>query len=192
MKIEHVSVYGLETSVVASGYPMLESITSSPYTVKESDYNRAIKLANTKIGHGHDQFLTGIIVQFDLTFTNKAWVEAERYHFFDFVSSQSTMHRISKFDLSKQYNKYVDHRIIAIMEELKNKYNETKNIEDYLTLLYSNPCGFELTARMTTNYRQLKTIYNQRKSHKLPEWREFCKWIEELPYFKEFCLSSVN
>ena len=49
-------------------------------------------------------------------------------------------------------------------------------------MLYSNPAGFRLTAGMTTNYRQLKTIYGQRKNHRLPEWREFCKWIEQLPY----------
>ena len=44
------------------------------------------------------------------------------------------------------------------------------------------PSGMELTARMTTNYRQLKTIYRQRKDHRLPEWREFCRWLETLPH----------
>jgi hypothetical protein len=95
------------------------------------------------------------------------------------------MHRISKFDLDKQYCEYVDPRIIQIMKELKDRYNETNSPEDYLKLLYSNPCGFRLTARMTTNYRCLKTIYSQRKNHRLPEWREFCGWVETLPYAKE-------
>jgi len=40
------------------------------------------KLAHAKSGSGHDNFLKGVIVQFDLTFTIKAWTEAERYHFF--------------------------------------------------------------------------------------------------------------
>ena len=53
--------------------------------------------------------------------------------------------------------------------------------ERYLQILYSNPCGFRITARMTTNYRQLKTIYLQRRTHRLPEWRAFCGWIETLP-----------
>ena len=60
----------------------------------------------------------------------------------------------------------------------------------YLEILYSNPCGFKLTAGMTTNYRQLKTIYSQRKTHRLPEWREFCAWVETLPMFKELCLGG--
>ena len=68
------------------------------------------------------------------------------------IKAQSTMHRIAKFDLSKQYNKYVDFRMIEIMEELKDRYNETNDPEDYLRLLYSNPCGFELTRKA---YHQL-------------------------------------
>ena len=165
---------------------------------------RGTQLAHAQ-GGGHDQFLTGIRVAFDLTFTNKAWVEAERYRFLEFVSSQSTMHRITKFNLRDQYNEYVDHRVIEIMEEklaqyqameaeLKSTPKEDKyNVErlsklmkqKYLELLYTNPAGFELTARLTTNYRCLKNIYQQRKNHRLPEWVQFCEWVETLPYAKE-------
>lgn len=147
------------------------------------DYTETIKmLGQCKNGSGHDNFLNGCIVQFDLTFSNKAWIELQRYHFIDFVSSQSTMQRISKMQMRNMCNEYVDERIVYICEELREKYNRTKNSEDYLRLLYNIPSGFELTARMTTNYRQLKTIYAQRKNHRLPEWRKFCKWIETLPY----------
>lgn len=135
------------------------------------------------------------------------WVEAERYRFLEFVSSQSTMHRISKFNLDKAYNEYVDPRVIEIMKEKVKEYNklvENKPSDNaaaqllidynnllkrkYLEILYTNPAGFELTARMTTNYRCLKNIYAQRKNHRLPEWREFCAWIETLPYAKELIL----
>ncbi len=187
MIVTNVNTYGLTESMVASGYPM-KTETKELQDINLDDIDRAKKLGNTQMGSGHDNFLNGIVVQFDLTFTVKVWTEAERYHFFDFVSSQSTMHCIAKFELTNQYIEYVDERIIAIMEELKDKYNNTKDKEDYLRLLYSNPCGFKLTARMTTNYRQLKTMYNQRKNHRLPEWREFTKWIENLPMFRELCL----
>ena len=76
--------------------------------------------------------------------------------------------------------------VIEIIKELSATYNRTRDPEDYLRLLMSNPCGFRLTAGMTTNYRQLKTIYAQRRTHRLPEWRTFCAWIETLPYAKEF------
>lgn len=78
----------------------------------------------------HAQFLTGIRVNFDLTFSNKAWVEAERYRFLEFVSSQSTMHCITKFDLNEQYNEYVDPRIIEIMREKVDIYNKLLSIID--------------------------------------------------------------
>ena len=193
MKVENIKIYDLNESIIASGYPMrTELVDREP---NEKDIKRCVNLVNaSKTNGAHGQFLTGIRIAFDLTCTNKMWVEAERYRFFEFVSSQSTMHRITKFDLSKQYNKYVDERIIQIMEEKVAEYNEMveKNWngeemkEKYLEILYSNPAGFELTARMTTNYRCLRNIYLQRKDHRLPEWREFCKWVETLPYFKEF------
>ena len=188
MVIENVKVYNIEESFKASKY----SYAVDTNAVSGDITDRIISLARTPKGEGHDQFLTGILVSFDLTFTVKAWTEAERYHFLDFISSQSTMHRIAKFDLDKQYIKYVDPRIVEIMEELKDRYNETQDNEDYLRLLYSNPCGFKLTAGMVTNYRCLKTIYSQRKNHRLPEWREFCAEIEKLPYAKELITGETE
>ena len=201
MVVSNVEIYGLEESIKRAKYPM-----STDTNKLNSELTKGIKfLSNSGRGEGHDQWLTGVIVQFDLTFTVKAWTEAERYHFLDFVSSQSTMHRITKFDLDKAYIEYVDQRIIEIMKEKVDDYNKycekckdadigsvadkIKKIK-YLEVLYSNPCGFKLTAGMTTNYRQLKTIYHQRKAHRLPEWREFCAWVEALPMFKELCLGG--
>ena len=185
--ISNVKVYDLEECFKASKYPMAVDTSEVNGDITE----RIKKLAQSGKGEGHDQFLTGIRVAFDLTFTVKAWTEAERYRFLEFVSSQSTMHRISKFELNKQYCEYVDPRIISIMEELKDAYNQSHDPEDYLRLLYSNPCGFKLTARLTTNYRALKTIYSQRKNHRLPEWRTFCSWVETLPY-SELIVGDTN
>lgn len=187
MKVSNVKIYDLKESIIASGYPMETDTETDNDKMTEKDMTRAKKLraACDTDNPAHGQFLTGIRVNFDLTFTNKAWVEAERYRFLEFISSQSTNHRIAKFDLDQQYCEYVDPRMIEIMNELKDRYNKTKDPQDYLRLLYSNPCGFQLTARLTTNYRCLANIYKQRKNHRLPEWREFCAWIETLPYAKE-------
>ena len=176
--VKNVCVYGLDESVKASKYPM--AIDAEQCTGEITD--RTNSLATCEKGSGHDQFMTGIIVQFDLTFSVKAWVEAERYHFLDFVSSQSTMHRIALLDIDEQCNEYEPETTKKELQRLKGAYNADKTPENYLKLLYNVPVGFRLTARMTTNYRQLKTIYSQRKTHRLPEWREFCKWIETLPH----------
>lgn len=176
--ISDVEVFGLERSVRKSKYPMAVDVAECDDTITD----RVRALASCPTGTGHDQFLTGIIVQFDLTFSVKAWVEAERYHWLDFVSSQSTMHRIIKLDPYKQCNEYVHNGIIDILRTLIDCYNSNKTPENYLRVLYNVPAGYRLTAGMTTNYRQLKTIYQQRLAHRLPEWREFCKWIETLPH----------
>lgn len=195
MKIENVKIYDLEESILASGYPMQTEVQI--HELNEKDIRRASKLSGlaTTDNPAHGQFLTGIRVAFDLTFSNKAWVEAERYRFLEFVSSQSTMHRITRFNLRDQYNKYVDPRVIDIMVEKVAEYNAMSDsdpdakAQKYLEILYTNPAGFELTARMTTNYRCLKNIYKQRRDHRLPEWREFCKWVETLPYAEELLLN---
>lgn len=199
--VTNVKIYDLEESLIASGYPMRTELTAA--TVTEKDLSRAQRLVDaTKTGNGaHAQFMTGIRVAFDLTCSNKMWVEVERYRFLEFVSSQSTMHRITKFDLEDQYNEYVDPRVIEIMKEKVAEYNRIAEVNadadrnpeilkrKYLEILYTNPAGFTLTARMTTNYRCLRNIYMQRKDHRLPEWRAFCKWIETLPYAKELLIN---
>ena len=200
-EINNVNVYGLESSIRAAKYPKSVNLESLDTTL-----TKGIKAcANCKTGEGHDNFLKGIIVQFDLTFSNKAWVELQRYHFIDFVSSQSTMHKITKFNLQEQCNRYVDRRIIDIVQAKINEYNRLQSLpvtddinttsqrqdilnELYLEILYNVPSGFELTAAMTTNYQQLKTIYQQRRHHLLPDWQMFCDWCETLPMFKELCI----
>ncbi len=199
--ISNIKVYDLEESMRAAGYPMRTDLNEAPDFTK--DWDRAQRLTKaSRFNAAHAQFLTGIIVNFDLTFSNKAWIEAERYRFLNFVSSQSTMHCITKFGLRKQCNEYVDERIITIVQEYIDLYNsltaqdkETiefkKNL--YLKILYNLPSGFQLTARMTTNYRCLLNIYNQRHDHRLPEWREFCsQLLEELPFFKELVEAYMN
>ena len=184
--ITDIKVYGLDESIKRAKYPM--SIDTS--TLNSDITNGIVALASCEKGTGHDQWLTGVIVQFDLTYTIKAWTEAERYNWLDFISSQSTIHRIAKFDIENQCCKYVTQATLAEVNRLKDIYESDPTPDNYLYLLYNTPVGFKLTAGMTTNYRQLKTIYAQRKNHKLPEWKEFCAWIETLPMFKELCLRS--
>ena len=218
--VDNAIVYDLHESLIAGGYPMRTQAPSfnAETQADERDIARGRRLSEaTKSGNqAHDQFMTGIRVSFDLRFSNKAWGEAERYRFLEFVSSQSTMHRITKFELRNQYNEYVDPRIIEIMEEKVKDYNELVKIRDgiknsggekyaeeyavaakwlkekYLGILYSNPAGFELTARMTTNHRCLKNIYKQRHDHRLPEWQEFTSWIATLPYAHELILCDSS
>lgn len=198
-------VYDLDESVRASKYPMAVDHNKANSEITD----RTKSLGRTGMGEGHDNFLSGIVVNFDLTITNKMWVEAERYHFFQIVSSQSTMHRISKIGENRDnFDSHVDSRTLSILNEKIAEYNRLVSLatpddlnvthkrdellkEAYLDILMNVPAGLKLTARISTNYRQLKTIYYQRKNHRLPEWRKFCNWMEtELPHFKELCLNA--
>ena len=62
--------------------------------------------------------------------------------------------------------------------------------KDDETIAYSCPMGLELTARITTNYLQLKTIWNQRHEHKLAEWRDFCDNIYCLPFATDLIIPN--
>lgn len=188
-EIKNETVYGLDFAIKASGNPMRTVLDRTPNTDK--DFIRATKLGQAKSGEGHDNFLKGIIVQMDVVAPLYWRKQAQRYHWFDFISSQSTMHCLLKFNISEQCVPETNKRILKIVEEIKEEYNQIpdEKVEEkknkWRELVASTPCGFILGASMTTNYQQLKTMYNQRKNHKLKEWRVFCDWCLTLPHFKE-------
>jgi len=125
----------------------------------------------------------------------------------------TTMGKSENF--SNMFNKYVDEQIINIVKSNIDIYNhlqtykqqndgtwideETKfcvprtteelkkeKYEQFMKCVSNLPMGFEMEMTITTNYLQLKTIYFQRRNHKLKEdWGAFCDWCESLPMFKE-------
>lgn len=200
--ITSIYVRGLSYSIIASGFPMQTEMMSAEdfervcdgvfdNCLEESyqgrDIQRAIKLARSEMGSGHDNFLNGIRVDFNLVISNKMWVELLRYHFVDVVSSMSTMHRLKSMDLDDDnlFDEHVDRRVVYILQELQEEYEKEPTPENFLKLVMTCPAGIRIGARVTMNYRQLKTIWHQRKDHRLPEWRFFCKWIETLPLMSE-------
>lgn len=188
-KIENTEVYGINKSIIASGNAMRTEMDDNTTDYTDKDYKRACNLGTTKSGEGHDNFLNGIVVQFDIYAPLYMWKQLQRYHFLDFISSQSTMHRLTKFNVAECCVEDTDEVILNRYQELLDRYNEG-DTNLWRTLVASLPSGFILGATMTTNYRQLKTQFLQRQHHKLKEWQEYCEWILSLPYFKELCLSK--
>lgn len=183
--IKNTQVYGLDRAIKASGNPMRTLIDTSDVTDK--DFARASKLGTTRSGEGHDNFLKGILVQFDVTAPLYWWKQAQRYHWFDFISSQSTMHCLMKFDVASQCVPTTSKEVLRVVSEMIEKYKALEDPQQkqaaWEEIVASLPCGFCLGATMTTNYQQLKTMYHQRKHHKLKEWYVFCEWCESLPHF---------
>lgn len=188
-EIKNTSVYGLEFAVKASGNPMRTELDRTP--VNEKDFVRGSKLGSARNGEGHDNFLKGIVVQMDVIAPLYWWKQAQRYHWFDFISSQSTMHCLLKFNISSQCVEDTNQDILNIVEKIKDEYfaipeeNKEAKVKKWRELVASTPSGFMLGASMTTNYQQLKTMYLQRRFHKLKEWHEFCAWCLTLPHFVE-------
>ena len=189
--IENWKVYDLEESVIACRNSM--RTTPPEYTKEEFEKSlpRAIKLAKTPSNFGEDNFLCGIRVSFDIKYPNYFTPELQRYHFLDIVSSSSKMHRLVKMDMDSCFNEYVTAQSKEQMKRLIQNYNEDKSYENFMRVISNCPLGVELFMRCTTNYRALKTIYKQRKHHRLrDDWQMgFCKnFIEKLPYANELII----
>lgn len=189
VEVSNVKVYDLKESVIACRNAMRTELPAYTEEEFQESLPRAIKLAQAKDGSGHKNFLCGIRVSFDIKYPNYFTPELQRYHFLDIVTSSSKMHKLMSMDMDKCFNKYVLETNKAILKSLIRSYNREPTYENFMFVLSNCPLGIELFMRCSTNYLQLRTIYQQRKSHALIEdWREgFCKnFIETLPYAKEF------
>lgn len=203
LTVSNVKIYDLKESVIACRNAM--RLTPPQYTDEEFERSlpRAIKLVQaSKAGRVkcHDNFNTGIRVSFDLKYPNYVTPELQRYHFFDIVTSSSKMHRLVKMDMDACFNEYVCVGAKEMMKELIAQYNyakqlgdDEKNYKAFMRLLSNCPLGVELFMRCSTNYKQLQTIYFQRKNHKLKEdWGTFCSFIESLPYAHELIIGDKS
>ena len=191
LQIDNWKVYDLKESVIACRNAM----RITPAQITDEEFNasmpRAIMLANSPSGSGHQTFLSGIRVSFDIKYPNYISPELQRYHWIDIVSSSSKMHRLSSMDMDTCFNKYVTDESKEQMKRLVKKFNETKSYEDFMVMLSNCPQGIELFMRVSTNYLQLRTIYRQRKTHKLREdYGAVCEFIEKLPYANEFIIGN--
>ena len=182
--IDNVSIYGLKQSCIAAGLPMqvehnAEHFRMMCYDMDEESRHikRMEKLAAAPIGSGHDNALSGIIVQFNVTASHVWWLQESRYHFIQIISSMSKMHKLSDM-LKLGTVKFigVDQRMVDLLMVFVEEGMSNRQLS------YNVPIGTCLTARVSTNYRQLKTIYSQRENHILPEWLIFCDWVKTLPH----------
>lgn len=224
LEVLSYKVYDLKESVIASGNAMRFEPVEYTDEEFEKGLKRIKKLVNaSKSGNirCHDNALVGIRVSLDIKYPLYWSPEAQRYHFFDIVTSSSTMHRLCKMDIRKATNKYVSPNSIKEMRVHVDNYNRILNDESidyfeywdtngeedklvrvegrkealyaaFVTMRSNCPSGLELFMRVSTNYKQLQTMYYQRQHHKLIEdWQDgFCDWVETLPYFKEIIVGK--
>lgn len=216
VQITNVKVYDLEECVIASRNAMRITPPEYTKEEFEKSLVRAKKLvqASAKDKHVkcHDNFLTGIRVSFDIKYPQYFTPELQRYHFIDIIASSSKMHKLMAMRIDECCNEYVDKERVEATQRDCDLYNhivechiekmefglrngEVRVATTYDDCLYyarmialSNcPLGLELFMRVSTNYKQLQTIYWQRKNHRLREdWGNYENFIKSLPYSADF------
>lgn len=149
-----------------------------------------------KGGSEHRKFMRMIHVQAEVKAPRYWWSEADTYKYIT-KNSSSTMHLITKRELSiNDFSREGGastgalESIIDTLNMLIRCYNFSSDAglkqQWFMTIKQLLPESFNQLRMIDTNYECLLSIYNQRKNHRLPEWKEFCNWIESLPYMKEF------
>ena len=87
---------------------------------------------------------------------------------------------------------YAFNTYINWLEELRQRYNETKDQAFWKELIRLLPESWLQTRTVTMNYEILRNIYSQRKHHRLTEWHQFCDWIKTLPYGQELITLGLD
>ena len=166
-----------------------EALEKSAFCVGENDYNLMMRLA--KAGPEHAKYRRMIVVYADVTAPRYWWTEYDTYKVGTVANSCSTMHKIAdkKFtpdDFSTEH--LVGKSFAALKNTLevmnleREHYLATKDKDCWWQMIQLLPQSYNQKRTIMLNYEVLATIYRQRKGHKLDEWRDFCKWIEQLPY----------
>ena len=182
-------------------------------SIGPNDHELMMKLRNA--GTDHRKFMRMIDVYVDITAPLYWWKEFDTYKVGTVANSCSTMHKIhseeiklddfsvDEMELSlvgEDYEgEYIDYYnvgdcftgVVENCELLRKKFVETGDKRYWRALIQLLPSSYNQKRTVKLNYEVLANIYESRKNHKLDEWRELCKWIEELPY-SELIVGEAN
>ena len=173
------------------------------FVIGENDFKLMKSLS--KAGDDHAKFLRMINVTVDVTAPLYWWKEFDTYKVGTVANSCSTMHKIhaKEFTLDDFSHEHlyttlgesyeavdclVD--VVVCLNKYRKCYLENKDKFWWWQMIQLLPSSYNQRRTVQLNYQVLKNMYFARRNHKLDEWVEFCKWIEELPYFNEICIQE--
>lgn len=203
IKIECVDILGWEAAIRGMRNPMnswgkSDSFWSDGfYIIGPDDLGLATKLANA--GHDHGKFLRMLHVQMDITAPLYWWKQADTYKVGVTTNSCSTMHKIhaKEFgveDFSTEHLAPLSfsalHNLIDVVNLEREHYIACKDKDCWWQMIQLLPSGYNQKRTWDGNYAVLRAMYHARKNHKLDEWRDFCKWVEDLPYAEELIVGE--
>ena len=170
------------------------------FIVGKNDLELAQKLI--RAGQPHRKFLRQIFVSVDITAPLYWWKEFDTYKVGTVANSELTMHRLAntpitldcfemddfeevKIDMS--INNFWESYLMPTLEQLRRKYNETKDKRYWKELIRLLPESWLQKRTVTMNYENILNMIEYRKEHKLTEWsKAFIDWTKSLPYSQEF------
>lgn len=195
IKIEYVEIYGWKAAIIGMRNPMNswakdDSVIDKLGLVDIGENNLKLMKSLVKAGSDHSKFMRMINVTLDIVAPLYWWKEFDTYKVGTVRNSCSTMHKIhdKEFtldDFSCEHCPSYMNGIKETLEAFRKLYLETNDKKYWYTIIQLLPSGYNQRATVQLNYAVLRNMYHSRKAHKLDEWREFCKWIETLPYAKE-------
>ena len=202
IKIEKTSVMNLDNAIRGARNPLNSWARSDSYYdenrnfhLGEADLGLAHRLAVS--GSDHRKYLRMVFVSVDVTAPLYWWKEYDTYKVGTVANSTSTMHRIhskpfSRDDfscdrMSEDALERLD-SVIEYLEDVRLKFVETKERQLWDDMIQLLPSSYNQTRTCTLNYENLINIYYARRAHKLPEWHEYCRWIESLPYARQLIM----
>ena len=203
IRIERTCVMNLENAIRGARNPLNSWGKSDSYydengyyILGENDIGLGMRLC--RAGSDHRKFIRQILVSVDITAPMYWWKEFDTYKVGTVANSTSTMHKIQAKEFCREdfsHDRMSDvalaclDGVIACLEECRLRFLETKDKAYWDDMIQLLPSSYNQLRTVTLNYEVLVNIYYARRSHKLAEWHEVCRWIESLPYAKEFILS---
>ena len=204
--IENVEVTGFKAAIRGMRNPMQSHDRSDSYTDNDgtyhlgiNDYDLAKRLC--KAGTDHRKFMRMINVTMDITAPFYYFKELSTYKVGTVCNASSTMHKIhaKEFTLDDfstehlmdfSWNRLDD--LITHLNWCREKFIETKDKDYWWQMIQLLPTSYNQKRTLQLNYEVLTNIYKSRRNHKLDEWRDFCIWIETLPYSELITVTSTE
>lgn len=163
--------------------------TDGLFFIGDKDEQLMKKLA--KSGTDHRKFMRMIPVYVDITAPLYWWKEFDTYKVGTVANSCSTMHKIhdKKFTLDDFSHEHLQAPMVEILKhtihglnDARDAYLSSKDKLMWWQIIQLLPSSYNQKRSVMLNYEVLANMYKSRKNHKLNEWRDLCKWMEDLPF----------
>lgn len=203
IKITNAEVFGWDAAIRGMRNPMNSWDRSDSFVCEGKDAcvgdcyscignaDHALMKKLVKAGSDHAKFMRMIDVTMDATAPLYWWKEFDTYKVGTVANSCSTMHTIAnrEFTLGDFSTEHLDdvsldtfNYIIAQLEYDRRLYIKTKDKKYWWDMIQLLPSSHNQKRTVQLNYAVLRNMYHARRNHKLDEWRDFCSWVETLPY----------